>query len=169
MRHDAFIGQVQARARLDSRGSAERVTRASLETLGERVPSTVAEKAAAQLPHEIGEHLRRVAHAPGEPFTGERMTQADFFTRVAERCRHLLSQGDPRGPPRDRGGGRGHQRGPRHRCPPVPRRRTGIRPLRGQQRTHVRAAPGESPDPEAAPHAKFGGRVGRCPLDWGTC
>jgi uncharacterized protein (DUF2267 family) len=86
MQHDAFIGQVQARARLDSRGSAERVTRASLETLGERVPSTVAEKAAAQLPHEIGEHLRRVAHAPGEPFTGERMTQADFFTRVAERA-----------------------------------------------------------------------------------
>ncbi|WP_367319063.1 DUF2267 domain-containing protein [Streptomyces sp. HUAS ZL42] len=86
MQHDAFIGQVQSRARLDSRGAAERATRASLETLGERVPSTVAEKAAAQLPHEIGEHLRRVAHAPGEPFTGERMSQEEFFVRVAERA-----------------------------------------------------------------------------------
>ncbi len=86
MQHDAFIGQVQDRARLDSRGAAERITRASLETLGERVPSTVAEKAASQLPHEIGEHLRRVAHAPGEPFTGERMTSQDFFARVAERA-----------------------------------------------------------------------------------
>ncbi|MET8246472.1 DUF2267 domain-containing protein [Streptomyces sp. NPDC005202] len=86
MQHDAFIGQVQARARLGSRGAAERVTRASLETLGERVPSTVAEKAAAQLPHEIGEHLRRVAHAPDKPPVGEHMSQRDFFSRVAERA-----------------------------------------------------------------------------------
>ncbi|MFF8942001.1 DUF2267 domain-containing protein [Streptomyces sp. NPDC014864] len=86
MQHDAFIGQVQARARLDSRGAAERVTRASLETLGERVPSPVAEKAAAQLPHEIGEHLRRVAHAPDHRPSGEHMTQHDFFARVAERA-----------------------------------------------------------------------------------
>ncbi len=38
MQHDAFIGQVQARARLSSRGEAESATRATLETLGERMP-----------------------------------------------------------------------------------------------------------------------------------
>ncbi|MFG2026581.1 DUF2267 domain-containing protein [Streptomyces sp. NPDC048825] len=86
MQHDAFIGQVQARARLDSRGAAERVTRASLETLAERVPASVAEKAAAQLPQEVGEHLRRVAYTPGEPYTGIRMDREEFFNRVAERA-----------------------------------------------------------------------------------
>lgn len=86
MQHDAFIGQVQARARLDSRGSAETVTRASLETLAERVPASVAEKLAAQLPWEIGEHLRRVTHAADEPRTGVRMSRHEFFERVAERA-----------------------------------------------------------------------------------
>lgn len=38
MQHDELIGQVQARARLDSRGAAERATRAVLETLAERLP-----------------------------------------------------------------------------------------------------------------------------------
>lgn len=50
------------------------------------MPTTVAEKAAAQLPHEIGEHLRRVAHEPGEPVSGERMSSEDFFHRVADRA-----------------------------------------------------------------------------------
>jgi uncharacterized protein (DUF2267 family) len=86
MQHDAFIGQVQARARLGSRGAAETATRASLETLAERVPAPVAENVAAQLPHEIGEHMRRVTHAPDEPHTGMRMTRKEFFQRVAERA-----------------------------------------------------------------------------------
>jgi uncharacterized protein (DUF2267 family) len=33
MKHDEFIGQVQHRARLSSRGATERATRATLETL----------------------------------------------------------------------------------------------------------------------------------------
>ncbi|MER7174808.1 DUF2267 domain-containing protein [Streptomyces mesophilus] len=86
MQHDAFIGQVQARARLDSRGAAERATRATLETLAERVPATVAEKTAAQLPQEIGEHLRRVVYSPAEPLTGVRMGQEEFFALVAQRA-----------------------------------------------------------------------------------
>ncbi|MGW8380841.1 DUF2267 domain-containing protein [Streptomyces sp. ODS28] len=85
MQHDAFIGQVQGRARLESRGAAERATRASLETLAERVPAPVAESIAAQLPQELGEHLRRVEFALDEPDTGVRMTRAEFFDRVAER------------------------------------------------------------------------------------
>ncbi|ONK16009.1 DUF2267 domain-containing protein [Streptomyces sp. MP131-18] len=85
MQHDDFIGQVQARARLDSRGAAETATRASLETLAERVPPPLAEKLAAQLPREIGEHLLRVAYAPDLPATGVRMSREEFFGRVAER------------------------------------------------------------------------------------
>lgn len=79
MTHDEFIGQVQHRARLDSRGAAERAVRAALETLGERLQGGAAENLAAQLPHEIGEHLRRVDS------TGERIDLDDFFERVAQR------------------------------------------------------------------------------------
>lgn len=59
MKHDEFIGHVQHGARLASRGAAERATRAALETLRERVPDGLADNLAAQLPTEIGEHLRR--------------------------------------------------------------------------------------------------------------
>jgi uncharacterized protein (DUF2267 family) len=56
MRHDEFIGQVQNRAKLPSRGDAEGATRATLETLGERIPENLAVNLASQLPQEIGEH-----------------------------------------------------------------------------------------------------------------
>ena len=63
MQHDEFIGEVQARARLSSRGDAERATRAVLETLGERLAGGQPHNLAAQLPEEIGRHLegRRVS------------------------------------------------------------------------------------------------------------
>ncbi len=80
MQHDEFIGQVQARARLASRGDAERATRATLETLAERISQGAAENLAAQLPREIGEHLRRRS----EP-AAERLSLDEFFTRVCER------------------------------------------------------------------------------------
>jgi uncharacterized protein (DUF2267 family) len=79
MNHDEFIGQVQHRARVDSRGAAERATRATLETLGERLTGGAAQNLAAQLPHEIGEHLRR---------SGPAALPVDlqgFFERVAAR------------------------------------------------------------------------------------
>lgn len=38
MQHDEFIGLVQNRACLSSRGDAERASGATLETLAERVP-----------------------------------------------------------------------------------------------------------------------------------
>ncbi|NSC24937.1 DUF2267 domain-containing protein [Streptomyces albus subsp. chlorinus] len=87
MQHDEFIGQVQARAHLHSRGAAEAGTRATLETLAERIPAPMAEKLAAQLPTELGEHLRRVEYAPDEPNTGVRMDRHEFFDRVARRAR----------------------------------------------------------------------------------
>ncbi|MCH6159342.1 DUF2267 domain-containing protein [Streptomyces marispadix] len=86
MQHDEFIGQVQARAHLDSRGAAEAGTRATLETLAERIPAAMADNLAAQLPGELGEHLRRVEYAPDVPQTGVRMSRQEFFDRVAERA-----------------------------------------------------------------------------------
>jgi uncharacterized protein (DUF2267 family) len=83
MDHDEFIGQVQHRARLGSRGEAERATRATLETLAERIADGAANNLAAQLPAEIGEHLRR--HAPDQSGTGEQFSPDDFFDRVTER------------------------------------------------------------------------------------
>jgi uncharacterized protein (DUF2267 family) len=85
MQHDDFIGQVQARARLSSRGDAERATRATLETLGERVPEGLADNLAAQLPHEIGEHLRRT-EVFGGLGSGQRFDRREFILRVAERA-----------------------------------------------------------------------------------
>ncbi|GAA5077795.1 uncharacterized protein (DUF2267 family) [Thermocatellispora tengchongensis] len=85
MRHDEFIGQVQARAKLSGRDKAERAIRATLETLGERVPEGLADNVAAQLPHEIGEHLRRT-EVYGGLGTGERFGREEFLHRVAERA-----------------------------------------------------------------------------------
>ncbi|MET9968213.1 DUF2267 domain-containing protein [Streptomyces sp. NPDC006356] len=84
-RHEEFIGQVQARARVDGRGAVERATRASLETLAERIPAGLAEKLAAQLPYEIAEHLRRIDRAPDVPVGGAHMSGHEFFERVAQR------------------------------------------------------------------------------------
>jgi uncharacterized protein (DUF2267 family) len=85
VKHDEFIGQVQARARLDSRGAAEAATRATLETLAERIPGGLADNLAAELPQEIGEHLRRVATAPDMPVQGLRFDRREFIARVADR------------------------------------------------------------------------------------
>jgi uncharacterized protein (DUF2267 family) len=79
MQHDEFIGQVQHRARLASRGEAERAVRATLETLGERLDGGAAAKLAGELPMEIGEHLRRMA-GPADTIDLQ-----DFFDRVAQR------------------------------------------------------------------------------------
>jgi uncharacterized protein (DUF2267 family) len=85
MQHDEFIGQVQQRAALRSRGDAERATRATLETLAERVPAGLATNLAAQLPVEIGEHLRRTVPLGFENSTGERFDGREFIARVAAR------------------------------------------------------------------------------------
>ena len=84
MQHDEFIGQVQHRARLASRGEAERATRATLETLGERIPEHLADNLAAQLPIEINEHLHRTVTLGGEG-TGERFDLPEFVNRVSAR------------------------------------------------------------------------------------
>ncbi|MPY79908.1 MAG: DUF2267 domain-containing protein [Actinophytocola sp.] len=84
MKHDQFIGLVQDRAQLASRGDAETATRATLETLGQRIPEHLAANLAAQLPQEIGEHLRRTVTMGGAG-TGDRFGLDEFAQLAAER------------------------------------------------------------------------------------
>lgn len=77
MKHDEFVGEIQHRAQLPSRGRAERAIRATLETLGERIPRPTADHLADQLPPEIGHPLR------GHVF--ERFSLQGFYQRVGER------------------------------------------------------------------------------------
>lgn len=76
---DEFITRVQRRARLDSREAAEQATRATLETLAERLGGDEPRGLAARLPAEIGEHLRRPARGM-EPFSLQ-----EFYHHVADR------------------------------------------------------------------------------------
>ncbi|MEV6316588.1 DUF2267 domain-containing protein [Streptomyces sp. NPDC051776] len=94
MRYDQMTGQVQARAHLPDRQSAERAVRATLETLAERVPGGMAEHLAAQLPSEAAEALRRVDAAhDGSPeerahrrVHGERFDLTGFLGRISWRA-----------------------------------------------------------------------------------
>jgi uncharacterized protein (DUF2267 family) len=80
MNHDEFVGHVQHQAHLPSRGDAETIIRATLETLGERLQSESAAHIAAQLPPELGRHLRNRSF--------EHLSLRDFNERVAEREHH---------------------------------------------------------------------------------
>lgn len=79
MQHDQFIGLVQEKARLESRGAAERVSRATLQALSERLTGDAAKNLAAQLPQEIGEHLRGSAAREAD-----RMSFDEFVERARE-------------------------------------------------------------------------------------
>jgi uncharacterized protein (DUF2267 family) len=78
MQHDRFVGLVQHRLGLPSRGSAERAIRSTLETLAERLEMSAADHLAAQLPPEIGLHLRRAT-------LYDKLSIEEFFDRVARR------------------------------------------------------------------------------------
>ncbi|MBI0298099.1 DUF2267 domain-containing protein [Streptomyces sp. PRKS01-29] len=96
MRYEEMTGLVQARAQLPDRQSAERVVRATLETLAERIPDGLANHMAAQLPQEAAEPLRRVAAShEGSPEErayrrdhGERFDLTGFAGRIAWRSEH---------------------------------------------------------------------------------
>lgn len=78
MKHDEFIGEVQNRAKLSSRGDADKATRITLETLGQRLGTDAAENTAAQLPGEIGRYLEY----EGEP---EQFSADEFLDRIVEK------------------------------------------------------------------------------------
>ncbi|MEH2246532.1 DUF2267 domain-containing protein [Nostoc sp.] len=80
MQQDEFIGQVQNRALLSSRNDAELTTRATLETLAERLAGGEPFNAAVQLPRGIAEYL------PDEyTESGERFSLDEFFGRISQR------------------------------------------------------------------------------------
>ena len=80
MRYDEFLGHVQHRARLGSRGEAERATRATLETLAERLVGGEAHDLAAQLPPELARNLQLP-----DAGIGAKLTLDEFFELVSER------------------------------------------------------------------------------------
>lgn len=78
MKYEEFLGQVQHRAHLGTLQEAVRATRATLETLGERLFYGEKQNIAAQLPHEIGEIIRHVD-------VSEKFDLHEFFDRVGTR------------------------------------------------------------------------------------
>ena len=80
MRYDEFLGHVQHRARLGSRGEAERATRATLETLAERLVGGETHDLAAQLPPELALSLQLP-----DAGIGAKLTLEEFFELVSER------------------------------------------------------------------------------------
>lgn len=79
MEFNKFLGKVQDRARLDSMDSAMRATRATLNTLAVRLRGNEPTDLAAQLPGEIGEHLRNDGAGRGERFNAR-----EFIQRVSD-------------------------------------------------------------------------------------
>ena len=80
MQYDEFIGQVQHRAQLASSGEAVAATRATLETLAERLAGGAPDNLAAQLSPEIARFL-----VDWTPLAGESFDRNEFFHRVNRR------------------------------------------------------------------------------------
>lgn len=68
MKHDEFIKHVQTVAQLSSKDEAERATRATLETIKERIVGDEASQLAAQLPKEFGQYLHGREGENGDTF-----------------------------------------------------------------------------------------------------
>ncbi len=79
MSFDEFTGDVQHRLELPGTGEAVRAIRATLMTLGQRIPEESAEDLAASLPMEIKWYL---TGAVGEH--GQRFDWQEFVDRVSE-------------------------------------------------------------------------------------
>ena len=80
MKYDEFIGQVRHRTRLGSHAEAEHATRATLETLAERLAGGEAQDLAAQLPPELARYLEQP-----DAGIGAKLTLDEFFALVSER------------------------------------------------------------------------------------
>lgn len=86
MQFDDFITRVQEQARFDSREESIQLTRAVLETLGERLDRKVRNGLEAQLPNELKEFLlARAEH-------GDLYDVHEFYNRVGARAN--LTYGD---------------------------------------------------------------------------
>jgi len=79
MNFDEFTGEVQHRLELSDTGETVRAIRATLLTLGQRIPEGNAEDLAASLPMEIKWYPTGAVHEHGQRFDW-----AEFVTRVSE-------------------------------------------------------------------------------------
>jgi uncharacterized protein (DUF2267 family) len=79
MDFDEFTGEVQHRLELPGTGEAVRATRATLLTLGERIPEGNAEDLAASLPMEVRWYATGAVAEHGQRFDWR-----EFVARVAE-------------------------------------------------------------------------------------
>lgn len=85
MKFDEFTGQVQHRLELPGTGETLRAIRATLSTLGQRLPEGHANDLAASLPIEIKWYLTGAVHEHGQRFDW-----SEFVARVSE-----IEQTDP--------------------------------------------------------------------------
>jgi uncharacterized protein (DUF2267 family) len=81
MLFEEFVRRVQSRARLGSSVGAIEATRATLQTLTERIGIDEAKYLAAQLPREIREYLLDLADGQE---AAQQFSVEDFFQRVAQ-------------------------------------------------------------------------------------
>ena len=68
MEYNEFITHVQSLAQSNSRAEAERATRATLETIKERIAADEAKELAAQLPQELSSYLETSQGDSGQSF-----------------------------------------------------------------------------------------------------
>ncbi len=80
MNFDEFTGEIQHRLELADTGRAVRAIRATLYTLGERIPEGNAMDLAASLPMEIKWYMTGAVHEHGQRFGWQ-----EYVDRVAER------------------------------------------------------------------------------------
>ncbi|MBW4673054.1 MAG: DUF2267 domain-containing protein [Desmonostoc geniculatum HA4340-LM1] len=80
MEYDEFITHVQSLAQSDSREEAERATRATLETLKERIAGDEAQELAANLPQQLGDCLRGREGDSGRSFNLQ-----EFIARASQK------------------------------------------------------------------------------------
>ncbi|MCC5666822.1 DUF2267 domain-containing protein [Nostoc sp. CHAB 5784] len=80
MEYDEFITHVQSLTQSDSREEAERATRATLETLKERIANDEAQELAANLPQQLGDYLRGKEGDSGGSFNLQ-----EFITRASQK------------------------------------------------------------------------------------
>ncbi len=80
MEYDEFITHVQSLVQSDSRDEAERATRATLETLKERIAGDEAQNLAANLPQQLGDYLRG-----READSGNTFNLQEFIKRASQK------------------------------------------------------------------------------------
>ncbi|MEA5505267.1 DUF2267 domain-containing protein [Halotia wernerae UHCC 0503] len=80
MEYDEFITHVQSLAQSNSREEAERATRATLETIKERIAGDEAQELAANLPQRLSDYLRG---KEGKSF--ESFNLQEFITRASQK------------------------------------------------------------------------------------